>query len=122
MAKPKENIERKFYLDSPKGVVEVTVTGPAGAVKLSSTETAISISTGAQPASAEARPIASDIPATNRQLSAEGEQMLQSLRNQEREKVKAQRVTAGDKQKQILADIGAEKLIDELQEMAITDA
>lgn len=40
-------ITRKFYLDSPMGVVEVTVKGPAGASKLKATESSLVISTGA---------------------------------------------------------------------------
>lgn len=39
-------ITRKFYLDSPLGEVEVTVKGPAGAAKLTSTHTSIAIVTG----------------------------------------------------------------------------
>ena len=61
--------------------------------------------------------------ASNRQLNEEGERMLANLRTKGlEEKKKAQEVTAGDKQKQLLEQLGAPDLIDELQVLAVPDA
>lgn len=128
MAKREKTIvERKFYLDSKQGTVEVIVRGPAGAVKLTSTETAISIATGDAPPAivtiaAGPGPVGADGVATNKQLSAEGEKMLQSLRTRAVEEHKKQQVTAGEKQQALLDSIGAGNLIEELQVLATPDA
>ena len=54
---PPKTIKRPFFLDSPLGEVEVTVKGPAGAVKIQSTHNSLILTTGEEGISSIAAPV-----------------------------------------------------------------
>jgi hypothetical protein len=136
MPKKKETeiLTRPFFLDTPKGTVEVTVKGPAGAMRIASTETAVFIVTGdaTLPAvSGIASPIgaiaAAAAPSSNRALDPAGEQRFRELQKSERERVEAEKKKQKNPNAQlwdeILGEEGAGKsIINHLENHGSPDA